>query len=87
MYKAKIFTKLDIIIAFNRIWITERYEWKTIFIIRFGFYKILMMPFGFCNVPSIFQNFVNDIFHKFLNNFATIYLDDMIPRASSVTLE
>ncbi len=76
--KAKIFTKLDIIIAFNRVRIAEGHEWKTAFIIRFGFYEILMMSFGFCNVPSIFQNFVNDILHKFLNDFATVYLDDIL---------
>ncbi len=37
-----------------------------------------MMPFSLCNVLNIFQNFVNDILHKFLNNFATTYLDDIL---------
>ncbi len=37
-----------------------------------------MMPFSLYNAPSIFQNFVNDILYKFLNNFATTYLDDIL---------
>ncbi len=78
LYKAKIFIKLDIIIAFNRVRIAEGHEWKTAFIIRFGFYETLMMPFGLCNTPNTFQNFINDILYKFLNNFVTTYLDDIL---------
>ncbi len=36
-----------------------------------------MMPFGLCNTLNTFQNFVNNILHKFLNDFAIIYLDDI----------
>ncbi len=37
-----------------------------------------MIPFDFCNILNTFQNFVNDILHKFLNNFAIIYLDNIL---------
>ncbi len=37
-----------------------------------------MMPFDLCNIPNTFQNFVNDILHKFFNDFITVYLDDIL---------
>ncbi len=37
-----------------------------------------MMPFSLYNAPNTFQNFVNDILYKFLNNFATTYLNDIL---------
>ncbi len=37
-----------------------------------------MISFSFCNTPNTFQNFVNDILYKFLNDFAITYLDDIL---------
>jgi len=54
LYSAKYFTKLNIIAAFNRIRITEGYKWLTVFITRFGLYKILVIPFSLYNAPAIF---------------------------------
>ena len=53
--KAKWFTKLDIIHAFNRIRIKEGHEWLTAFNTRYGQFEYLVMPFGLCNAPSTFQ--------------------------------
>lgn len=44
--KAKIFTKLDVISAFNRIRVKEGHEWFTVFITRFGLFESLVCPFG-----------------------------------------
>lgn len=44
--KAKIFTKLDVISAFNRIRVKEGYKWLTVFITRFGLFESLVCPFG-----------------------------------------
>ena len=54
LYGAKYFTKLDVIAAFNRIRIAEGYEWLTVFITRFGLYKMLVILFGLYNAPAIF---------------------------------
>jgi hypothetical protein len=52
--KAKIYTKLDIIVVFNRIYITEGQEYLTAFNIRYGLYETLVILFGLSNAPVIF---------------------------------
>ena len=36
------------------------------------------MPFGLCNGPASFQNYINDTLQEYLNNFCTVYLDDIL---------
>jgi hypothetical protein len=36
------------------------------------------MPFGLCNVPSMFTTFMNSIFHEKLDGFVIIYIDDIL---------
>ena len=36
------------------------------------------MPFGLCNGPASFQNYINDILHEYLDDFCTMYLDDIL---------
>ena len=76
--RAKYYTKLDIIAAFNRIRIAEGDEWLTAFRTRYGLFEYLVMPFGLTNAPSAFQRFMNDIFSDLLDVFVVIYLDDIL---------
>ena len=52
--RAKIFTKLDIISAFNRLRIREGDESLTAFRTRFGLFEYLIIPFGLYNRPASF---------------------------------
>ena len=36
------------------------------------------MPFGLCNGPASFQNYINDTLREYLNDFCTAYLDDIL---------
>ncbi|KAH0358992.1 hypothetical protein KCU65_g10159, partial [Aureobasidium melanogenum] len=76
--RAKKYTKLDIISAFNRLRIKEGDEWKTAFRTRYGLFEYLVMPFGLCNGPASFQNFINDTLREHLDVFCTAYLDDIL---------
>ena len=51
---AKVFTKFDIIAAFNKIRMKAGEEEKTAFLIRYSLFKYVVMPFGLYNAPSIF---------------------------------
>ena len=81
--KAKVFSKLDIIAAFNKLRIAEGHEWKTAFITRFGLYESLVMPFGLCNAPASFQNYINHTLFDLLDKICTAYLDDVIVYSES----
>ncbi|KAI2645257.1 Transposon Tf2-9 polyprotein [Labeo rohita] len=36
------------------------------------------MPYGLADSPSIFQNFMNEIFRDFLHQFVIVYIDDIL---------
>lgn len=76
--KAKFFTKLDIIAAFNHIRIKEGQEWMTAFNTRYGLFETLVMPFGLSNAPATFQARINEILRPFLDIFCTAYIDDIL---------
>ncbi len=45
---------------------------------RYGSYELLVMPFGLCNAMLTFTTFMNSIFHEKLDEFVTIYIDDLL---------
>ena len=76
--KYRIYTKLDIIAAFNKLRMKEGDEWKTAFRTRYGLFEYLVMPFGLANTPATWQKFINDILKDYLDDFATAYIDDIL---------
>ncbi|KAM3936974.1 uncharacterized protein RB166_002689 [Leptodactylus fuscus] len=45
---------------------------------RDGHYEYLVMPFGLCNAPADFQDFMNDIFRDLLQISVVVYLDNIL---------
>ena len=76
--KAKVFTKIDIQQAFNRVRMSEESEDLTSFRTRYGMYKYKVLPFGLTNGPATFQRFINDILMEHLDDFCSAYLDDIL---------
>lgn len=76
--KAKIYTKLDIRQAFHRIRMDPASEELTTFRTRYGQFKYRVMPFGLCNGPATFQSFINAQVFDYLDDFLTVYVDDLI---------
>ena len=74
---AKYFTKIDIRQAFYQIRMFEDSEELITFLIRFGAFKYLIMPFGLCNSPASWQHLINDTLFDFLHCFVQAYLDDI----------
>ena len=76
--KAKIFSKIDLRSRCYQVRIKEEEIFKTSFNTRFGHYEFTIMPFGLTNAPSVFQFFMNNIFHDLLDVCFVIYLDDIL---------
>ena len=74
----RIFTKLNIIAAFNRLCIWEDNKVLTAFCTYFSLFEYLVMSFNLCNSSASFQNYINDTLQKYLNNFCTVYLNDIL---------
>ena len=76
--EAKIFTKLDIRQAFNRVRMHPESEDFTTFRTRYGSYKSKVLPFGLTNGPATFQRYINDVLFDCLDQFATAYVDNIL---------
>jgi len=75
---AKYFTKLDIKDAYHNIRIREGDEWKTTVSTKLGTYEYLVMPFGLCNAPAVFQRWINEVLMEHIDMCCIIYLHDVL---------
>ena len=73
----KMFTKMDLRWGYNNIRIKEGDEWKAAFICHRGTFKPLVMFFGLCNSPSMFQTMMNEIFAD-MEDVVVVYIDDVM---------
>jgi predicted aspartyl protease len=76
--RAKWFTKIDVVSAFQHIRIAEGDEWLTAFRTRFGLFEWLVLPFGLANGPSTFQRYINWALREYLDEFVSAYIDDVL---------
>ncbi len=82
---AHFFSKLDLHSAYNRIRIHQGDEWKTALITPSGHYEYQVMTYGLSNSPSVFQNFMNEIFRDILHKSVIIYIDDILIYSSNLS--
>ncbi|GAU23275.1 hypothetical protein TSUD_281700 [Trifolium subterraneum] len=45
---------------------------------RYGHCEYTVMPFGVTNAPSVFMEYMNRIFHSFLDKFMVVFIDDIL---------
>ena len=76
--QAKVFTKIDLARGYNQVRIADSSVPKTAFKTRYGLYETLVMPFGLTNAPATFQALMNWILAPYLNDFAVVYLNDIL---------
>ncbi len=76
--ESKYLTRLNIIVAFNKLRMHSDSEDLTIFIIFFDSYKYHVMLFELTNESTFYQHYINDMLFEYLHQFCQIYLDDII---------
>ena len=74
---ARVFSKIDLRSGYHQIKVKDEDMQKTTFRTRYGHYKYSMMPFGVTNVPGVFMEYMNRIFHAYLDRFVVVFIDDM----------
>ncbi len=76
--ESKYLTRLNIIVAFNKLRMHSDSKDLTIFIIFFDSYKYYVMLFELINESTFYQHYMNDVLFEYLHQFCQIYLDDII---------
>jgi len=76
--QAQWYIKLNVIAAFHKIWIAAEDKWKTAFHTRYRLYEWMMTPFELANASSTFQRYINWALQNFLNEFCSVYVDDIL---------
>ena len=76
--EAEVFTKLDLITAYNEIRIKKGQEWMSAFRTRYGNFEYCVMPFGLCNAGATFQSFVDSVLKSVIDRKVIVYLDDIL---------
>ena len=74
--KARFFTTLNLRSGYHHIALDDDAIKKTAFVMPFGKYKYLKVPFGLAQTPTYFQNVMNEVLNGL--QFTLAYLDDVI---------
>lgn len=80
---AEVFNKIDLRSGYHQIRIKAEDISKTTFRTRYGHYEYSAMPFGVSNAPGVFMEYMNRIFHLFLDRFVVVYIDDILVYSKS----
>ncbi len=74
----KYLTKLNIIVAFNKLRMHSNSENYTTFVITMSAYKYHVLSFDLINESTSYQHYMNDVLFEYLNDFCQAYLDDVL---------
>jgi hypothetical protein len=79
----KVFSKIELRSRYHHIRVKVEDISKTAFRTRYGHYECSAIPFGVTNAPGVFMEYMNRIFHPYLDQFVVVFIDDILVYSKS----
>jgi len=80
---AEVFSKIDLRSRYHQIRVKAEDVPKTAFRTRYGHYEYFVLPFAVTNTPGVFMDYMNRIFHPYLDQFMVVFIDDILVYSKS----
>lgn len=74
---ACFFSKIDLRLGYHQIRVKDEDIPKIAFKERYDHYEYFVIPFGVSNSLSVFIEYMNRIFHPYLESFLVVFVDDI----------
>ncbi|GMI79915.1 hypothetical protein HRI_001660800 [Hibiscus trionum] len=75
---ASVYSKIDLRSSYYPLKVKDKDVPKTAFRTHHGHYEFLVMFFGLTNAPAAFMDMMNRVFHEYLDQFAVVFIDDIL---------
>ncbi|XP_050890823.1 uncharacterized protein LOC127096273 [Lathyrus oleraceus] len=75
---AYVFSKIDLRSGYHPICVKPEDIPKIAFTTRYGHYEYSVMLFGVSNTPGVFMEYMDIVFHPYLDQFMVVFIDDIL---------
>ena len=75
---ARVFSKIELRLGYHQIRVKDEDIQKMAFRTQYRHYEYLVMPFGVSKAPGVFMEYMNRIFHNYLDRLVVVFIDDIL---------
>jgi len=78
-----VFSMIDLLSGYHQLKVREEDVPKMVIHTSYGHYEFVVMLFGFTNASLVFMDLMNQVFHKYLDQFVVVFIDGILVYSTS----